>query len=309
MSLLFVHLYLLYYICKSFDFVGKMIVNNKFGTMASADKTFEYDYVCLPPNKQIPLHSQGSWELSCVITGAGTRLLSDVSESFTDGEVVLIPPEVQHCWYFNKDVTDERGNIENVTIFFAKDFLNNVACCFPELAESAGRLSDSKNAIVFDGEIRDQIYLLMLRMREESAEKRILTFLEILLLAAKNQNGRVIAASKPRSRREVKMSQIKSYINCNYTRDITLEEVAMHIGMNKSSLCTFVKKESGLTFVNYLNEYRLLLAVEKLKDSELRVSEIGVAVGIADTPYFCRIFKRKYGMTPTEYRNYIVSCK
>ena len=54
--------------------------------------TLDFDAVCLPPEKQIPLHSQCTWELSCVITGEGTRLLGDISENFFPGDTVLIPP-------------------------------------------------------------------------------------------------------------------------------------------------------------------------------------------------------------------------
>ena len=271
-------------------------------TIAQNDVSFVFDAVCLPPDLQIPLHSQASWELSCVIAGEGTRLLSDVSEPFAEGEVVMIPSGVQHCWYFNKDKTDKNGNIENITIFFNADFLKNVALCFPEFSEHVKQLVESPNAIVFSGEVRNRIYSLMVRMRDESSEKRVLTFMEILLIISEDRTGRVIVNTKPRSKGEVRMSQIRSFVNCNYGREISIDEVVAHVGMNKSAFCTFIKKETGMTFTNYVNEIRLNLAAASLKDTELPISEIGVSVGLTDTPYFCRIFKRKFGMTPTEYR-------
>ena len=271
-------------------------------TIAQNDVSFVFDAVCLPPDLQIPLHSQASWELSCVIAGEGTRLLSDVSEPFAEGEVVMIPSGVQHCWYFNKDKTDKNGNIENITIFFNADFLKNVALCFPEFSEHVKQLVESPNAIVFSGEVRNRIYSLMVRMRDESSEKRVLTFMEILLIISEDRTGRVIVNTKPRSKGEVRMSQIRSFVNCNYGREISIDEVVAHVGMNKSAFCTFIKKETGMTFTNYVNEIRLNLAAASLKDTELPISEIGVSVGLTDTPYFCRIFKRKFGMTPTEYK-------
>ena len=268
----------------------------------TAGFSFLFDAVCLPPDLQIPLHSQTSWELSCVITGEGTRLLSDVSEAFSEGEVVMIPSGVRHCWYFNKDKTDKDGNIENITIFFDRNFLDNVASCFPEFSEHIKHMLDAPNAIVFSGDNRARIYALMLRMRDESVEKRVLTFMEILLVISEDKTGRVILDTKPRNKAEVRMSQIRSFVNCNFSREISIEEMAAHVGMNKSAFCTFVKKEIGLTFTNYVNDVRLNLASSALKESELRISEIGASVGLTDTPYFCRIFKKKFGMTPTEYR-------
>lgn len=276
--------------------------NKEYRTIHTSEVSFVYDAVCLPPDKQIPLHSQASWELSCIITGEGTRLLSDVSESFGEGEVVMIPSGVQHCWYFNKDKTDQNGNIENITIFFSIDFLNNIALCFPEFSDLIQHMLDAPNATIFAGEIRKKIFSLMLRMREESAEKRLLTFMEILLIISEDRTGRVIVNTKPRSKGEVRMSQIRSFVNCNYAREISIDEVIAHIGMNKSAFCTFIKKETGETFTNYVNNIRLSLAAEVLKESDLHISEIGASVGIPDTPYFCRLFKKKFGVTPSEYR-------
>lgn len=279
-----------------------MSVNKESKTIKPSDVSFVYDAVRLPPDLQIPMHSQASWELSCIITGEGTRLMSDVSEAFTEGEVVLIPPGVQHCWYFNKDKTDQDGNIENITIFFNGDFLNNVSLCFPEFSEHIKHILAVQNAVVFSGEVRKRIHSLMLRMREESAGKRVLTFIEILLIISDDRTGRVIVNTKPRSKSEVRMSQIRGFVNCNYGREISLDEIVAHIGMNKSAFCTFIKKETGLTFTNYVNDVRLNLAAAALRESELPISEIGASVGLTDTPYFCRIFKKKFGMTPTEYR-------
>ena len=279
-----------------------MSANKEYKTIKPTEFSFVYDAVCLPPDLQIPLHSQASWELSCIITGEGTRLLSDVSEPFAEGEVVMIPSGVQHCWYFNKDKTDKDGNIENITIFFSSDFLNNVALCFPEFSDHIKHMQEAPNVVIFSGEVRQRIYLLMLRMREESAEKRVLTFMEILLIISEDRTGRIIVNSKPRSKGEVRMSQIRSFVNCNYGREISIDEVVTHVGMNKSAFCTFIKKETGMTFTNYVNDIRLNLAAASLKTSDQSICEIGASVGLTDTPYFCRIFKKKFGMTPTEYR-------
>ena len=297
-----IYCYLLFYICIYATKVDNMSANKEYKTIKPSEVSFVFDAVCLPPDLQIPLHSQASWELSCIITGEGTRLLSDVSEPFAEGEVVMIPSGVQHCWYFNKDKTDGNGNIENITIFFNTDFLNNVALCFPEFSEHIRQLMESPNAIIFSGEVRERIYSLMLRMRDEGVEKRVLTFMEILLIISEDRTGRIIMNTKARSKGEVRMSQIRSFVNCNYGRDISIDEVVAHVGMNKSAFCTFIKKETGLTFTNYVNEIRLNLAAASLKETELSISEIGASVGLTDTPYFCRIFKKKFGMTPTEYR-------
>lgn len=262
------------------------------------NKSFEYAYVSLPPDKQIPIHSQNSWEVSCIITGEGTRLLGDVSEEFSSGETVLIPPGMIHHWYFTNDGSD----IENVTILFDNEFLKNVKSCFPELSDMMEHLMSLKKAVIFTGETRRKIYFIMLRMRTESAERRIFSLAEILMLIAEDKTGRKIANSKRLSKTEIRYSQIRSYVNCNYYREITLDEISRFSGMNKTAFCAYFKAQTGKTFVEYLNQIRLKIAAELLKCTDQTVSDIASQVGISDMSYFCRLFKKTFGFTPSEFR-------
>ncbi len=267
------------------------------------EKSFEYAYVLLPPDKQIPIHSQHTWELSCVITGEGTRLLGDESEPFKAGDAVLIPPGMIHHWYFRNDSTDSEGNIENVTILFKTDFIRNIQKCFPELSDAMGFLLQLKDAIVFSGEARTRICRAMTGMRNQTPERRIFSFAEILLMMAEDNAGRAVANPKRLTRNEIRLSQIKAYVNCNYHREISLDEISGYVGMNRTAFCSFFKQHTGQTFVGYLNGIRLSRAKELLQSSDLTIIQVCSAVGISDAPYFCRLFKRAYGMTPTMLRN------
>lgn len=271
-------------------------------TIKRVGQSLLFDAVSLSPDKQIALHSQSSWELSCVITGEGTRLIADISEPFVSGDTVLIPPGIPHCWYFNKEKTDLNGNIENITIAFHTDFLNNIQHCFPELSETFLQLSALNHAVVLSREGREKIYSIMTRMKLETTERRVLSFMEILLILAEDKTGRAIMCPKQFKRNEIRLLRIQSYVNCNYANDITIDMIASHIGMNRSSFCSFFKREKGVTFTEYLNVYRLSIACEMLRCAERQIGDVAVSVGIPDIPYFCRLFKKKYGVTPTVYR-------
>ena len=77
-----------------------------------------------------PFHAE--WELSYVITGSGTRIVGDLMETFSNGEVVLIPPNIPHCWSFDKNIHDDKGKIENITIIFPDSLFDKCAYVFPE---------------------------------------------------------------------------------------------------------------------------------------------------------------------------------
>ncbi len=62
--------------------------------------SISYDHVLLKPCEQIDLHQWDSWEMSYIISGEGHRILGDTKEPFSEGEVVLVVPEMPHQWIF-----------------------------------------------------------------------------------------------------------------------------------------------------------------------------------------------------------------
>ena len=108
-------------------------MKEKYKNNISHENTsFTFDYVHLDPKEQIGLHHQPSWELSYIIYGTGIRLIGDTNEYFENGEVILIPPHIPHCWYFDGNITDYRGRIANITVKFDNEFLNRCSQCFTE---------------------------------------------------------------------------------------------------------------------------------------------------------------------------------
>ena len=99
-----------------------------------------------------------------------------------------------------------------------------------------------------------------------------------------------------------RLKQMEIYISCNYKRDVSIDDLARHVGMNRSALCTFFKHHTGKTIITYLNEHRLSVARHLLRFTSLTVQQVCYDSGFNDVPHFCRYFKREVGMTPLEYR-------
>ena len=62
----------------------------------------EYNLVELVPSEQIGLHSQPGWELSYILEGRGIRTVGDTESPFAEGDMVLVIPEMPHCWRFEE---------------------------------------------------------------------------------------------------------------------------------------------------------------------------------------------------------------
>lgn len=88
----------------------------------------------------------------------------------------------------------------------------------------------------------------------------------------------------------------------HYVHAISLDEIAAEVGMNRSAFCSYFKRCKGMTFSQFLTQYRLNTACELLKYSPKQVSEICFAVGFNDVPHFNRVFKELKGVAPKEYR-------
>lgn len=99
-----------------------------------------------------------------------------------------------------------------------------------------------------------------------------------------------------------KLKLILTHIGDNYQRHISVEEIAGQCFYSKSYFMKFFRETMGVTFVEYLNNYRLDIAAKKLKNTDDNILNIAIDCGFDNLSYFNRRFKAKYGMSPGAYR-------
>ena len=93
-----------------------------------------------------------------------------------------------------------------------------------------------------------------------------------------------------------------TYIKNNYKDKISVEDIAKVANLSESHLFSVFKKEIGISPITYLNNYRLSIAANELINTDKTVVEICDAVGITDSVYFNKMFRKAYQMPPSEYR-------
>ena len=91
-------------------------------------------------------------------------------------------------------------------------------------------------------------------------------------------------------------------MHSEYAKEITVKDMAQRVNMSESNLYAVFKKAVGMSPVKYLNEYRLSVASLLLTETDYDIKSIAEKVGISDQFYFSRLFKKKYTVSPTEYR-------
>ncbi|GGA28652.1 response regulator transcription factor [Paenibacillus physcomitrellae] len=98
--------------------------------------------------------------------------------------------------------------------------------------------------------------------------------------------------------------RLLTYIQIHFRKDLSLDDLAEQMNLHPNYISSLFKKETGHTFINYLNMLRIQAAQELLiSNSELSVCAIGRQVGYDSKHYFSKVFKKYTGTTPGAYRN------
>ncbi|OUN31893.1 hypothetical protein B5G33_00570 [Blautia sp. An81] len=109
--------------------------------------------------------------------------------------------------------------------------------------------------------------------------------------------------------RNLSIARAKQYIEENYQQNISLEEVAGNVFLNKNYLSELFHKEVGCSFSQYLTEVRIEKAKLLLRETHMKVKEIADMTGFDNPSYFIQVFKKTQGCTPNEYRIYEMKCR
>jgi AraC-like DNA-binding protein/mannose-6-phosphate isomerase-like protein (cupin superfamily) len=283
--------------------VDYMDRNVKYCHVSRKDKSsFIFDHVHIPWDKQIDLHRQESWELTYIITGRGTRVIGNTIEPFVEGEIILIPPHIPHCWSFDEKVSDERGKIENICIFFGESFLENNKAFFPEMEIVIEGIQKITDAIAYTGQSQKEIQDIMKTMIKQNRIERLASVIRLLALLASAKHTSIVGRPVVEDSKTERLQLLYLYVMNNYPNEINLADVAKFIGMEKSSFCVFFKKATGQSFFSFLTEYRIEASCKMLLNTSRSVAEIGNASGFGDVPYYNRVFKKQKGITPGQYR-------
>ncbi len=122
----------------------------------------------------------------------------------------------------------------------------------------------------------------------------LLNFILELIHALKNDNKQPT----------IDLEKIKSYIHQHYSESITINGIANKFGIKRRYLTAVFQRYIGTSPIEYLTACRIHKAQELLLLTDKQIIEISNSVGYVDNLYFSRVFKKKTGMSPTEYRKY-----
>ena len=98
------------------------------------------------------------------------------------------------------------------------------------------------------------------------------------------------------------LRELIEYVLYNPESDLRQKVLSEEMHINKSYLSTVFTAQTGIRFVDYISNVRLFRAAWLLKNTDMRINEIALRIEYKDVAYFSKLFKRKFGCSPSEYR-------
>lgn len=269
---------------------------------------FPYNtYLCSIPLdfRKVPLHWHSEMELIVIKKGQGIVQVNLVSYQVEAGDVVFILPGQLHSISQKDNAVMEYENI-----IFKIDMLKSTSqdICdtryiqplfsgnldFPPLMNKKCKYYAAAVPLIAQID-------RMCSARPVGYQLAVKGFLfQIFFQIITNTPVHNMQAGRIKSLDKVK--QVLTYIDNNYARTITIEEIAEVCHYSKSHFMKFFKESMGMGFIQYLNEYRLEVASQMLLKTSDNILDIAERTGFDSLSYFNRMFKRKYGLTPGQYR-------
>lgn len=252
---------------------------------------------------QVPLHWHDSMELVYVKKGSGIVQVGVNAYPAEQGDIYIFAPGTLHALH-------QRGQavMEYENIIFELELLGGADDLCAErylLPLQSGRMALQPRII--PGEAGYPQAAACLQEAEEANKVKnagyelaikgaLLRFLSILI----GQHGTLLPADTTDTRR---LKTVLQLIEAEYATPLRIEDAAEACGCSQSHFMRWFKKMTGQGFTAYLNDHRLNLAAELLRITDATVLDIAGRVGFDNLSYFNRLFKRRYGMTPREYRS------
>jgi AraC-like DNA-binding protein len=225
-------------------------------------------------------------------------------DDILDLELVLVGSNLPHTW---RTHLCKNKIIEEVTIQFHKDLFSENGLKKNQLNLILILLEKSQRGVLFSQEITRQLSERILTLIKKKGFDSILELMSLLNELSQSKDMTVLSNSTFNSQDQStynsrRIQKVMEHINLHFQKPISLKEVATLTNMAEAAFSRFFKTRTGLTFVESLTDIRLGHANSLLVNSTQSISEIAYQCGFNNISNFNRIFKKKKGCSPKEFR-------
>ena len=253
------------------------------------------------PNFEVPWHQHIEYELILFTEGDGLSFIGNYAGEFRTGDIFFLGKNVPHT--FQKRESEMITSA--VVVQFRENFWGNEFLNLPESRELQNLFKISMQGLQIYGESRIVLQGLIKELESATGFRRIITLCECLQLIAEKKEYECL------STQDVKLSNAKDMERIDkifrhtidhFRQGVSLADIAEISGMSVPAFCSYFKKSTKKTYVDFLNEIRIGFACKLLIETDLNIINICYESGFNTLANFNKQFLKIKGTTPSKYR-------
>lgn len=247
------------------------------------------------------LHSHPFSELFYVVNGQGTFIAEDTEFPVKKNDMVIINPHVRHT----------EKSLPGAPLDYIVLGIEGLSFAFEKIAAArSGETAQAPSGTVSKYNVSKtnvctclNLMLEEVSRQEEDYETVCQNLLEVLLISMLRSGSLSVVPDNSRLLNR-ECTQIKNYLDANYSETITLDSLAALTHMNKYYLAHTFTKYVGLSPINYLLQKRIQEGKSLLESTSYSIAQISDLLGFSSQSYFSQAFRKATGMTPMQYRKH-----
>lgn len=241
-------------------------------------------------------HYHQNPEMFYVLRGNLDIKIDDKIYKMQSGDIVLINANKRHTVIGNEELLGARFEID---FHLLAEYMGSMQLLF-----WCNTVADRNHAYSNLRRLLDRILTRYFEKDDKSALYLNALYFETLYVLTSNFLVKAddVRLNLEDSQDRMRIRQIQNYVQANYQSQISLNDLADKLYLSNAYLSKYIKKNLGMTFMEYLNNVRLFHAVDELMYSDKNLTHIAYDNGFPTSASFTKVFREIYNESPSEYR-------
>ncbi|WP_209389651.1 AraC family transcriptional regulator [Chryseobacterium sp. RR2-3-20] len=246
-------------------------------------------------------HYHPEIELVYVEASKGIRHVGKNISDFEESDLLLIGSNVPHLNFDYKIQTE----CKQLVLQMRENFFHEVIMPVPEFQGIKELLERSYLGLSFFGETKEMVVKKLLQIKNEDSFNSFMSLIEILQILSKSYDCKELNTEDTRVKwffnDKIRMGTIYDYIHENYDKNPNVNVIAEDVNLSIPAFCRYFKKQTNMTFTDFVNNYRINQAKLLLLQNE-SITYVCFHVGFESLSYFNKLFKKYIGETPSAFK-------
>lgn len=258
------------------------------------------------PHFEVPWHQHIEYELILFTAGEGTSFIGNYVGEFKTDDIFFLGSNLPHT--FQKAQKDLITSA--VVVQFKENFWGDEFIQLPESRMIKKLFDTSVKGLRITGKTRQILKPLVSELETLTGFQRIIRLCDCLQLMASANEYKTVSTQDVKEfnpKNKERIDRIFQYTIDHFNDTITLDNVAGHAGMSVPAFCSYFKKSTKKTYIDFLNEVRIGHACQQLIDTQKNIEAICYESGFNTWANFNKQFLKIKAITPSGYRKNFIN--